>query len=440
MRVYWAYTQKERQDKKREENRRKTLYMKKLGVFIICLMVAIPGIFAENIWKEIELTFKVGTDRIDPNFEDNQAHLDEISAAIEDIQNDSTVELIEVLFRGSCSPEGSHQRNMQLTTNRMKAIEQLVRSQMSIPDSIIRYDAAFIPWERLAKKVEASNITHKKEILETIDDEVRLVISEENFWKDRRILELRELEGGKPWNDLNRLFFGAMRNAAVSFVLKKADPTAILYSDIESVDAHLDSLHFHEDTIETPKQVIVEEPEVEFIYREFYLKTNAIGWGMFIPNVAYEFELDDRWSVDIPFYYSGGYNYFKEEIKFRCIVFQPELRYYLNKNKNFYAGAHAGIGWYNFALNRDYRIQDAKGIHPAWGGGLSLGYRLKFKKNDYWTIDFCLGAGVYDVHYDMFYNESNGPLAKSNIHDTFFGIDKLSVSFSYHLGTLKDIK
>ena len=100
--------------KKREENRRKTLYMKKLGVFIICLMVAIPGIFAENIWKEIELTFKVGTDRIDPNFEDNQAHLDEISAAIEDIQNDSTVELIEVLFRGSAQHQASQMHGVSV--------------------------------------------------------------------------------------------------------------------------------------------------------------------------------------------------------------------------------------------------------------------------------------------------------------------------------------
>ena len=90
-----------------------------------------------------------------------------------------------------------------------------------------------------------------------------------------------------------------------------------------------------------------------------------------------------------------------------------------------------GLGWYNFALDGEFRIQDYKGRRPAWGGGIGAGYALQFRKNPRWGMEFAIGAGVYDVKYDIFYNEENGPYAESGVHDTFFGVDNAAISFTY---------
>ena len=45
-------------------------------------------------------------------------------------------------------------------------------------------------------------------------------------------------------------------------------------------------------------------------------------------------------------------------------------------------------------------------------------------------MEFTLGGGVYDVWYDRFYNEKNGP-KEGSYHTTFVGIDNVSVTFSY---------
>ena len=164
---------------------------------------------------------------------------------------------------------------------------------------------------------------------------------------------------------------------------------------------------------------------------EVYL--DGIGWGMGHANVAAEIDLAPHWSISVPFYYSGGLDYFTETIKFRGIVVQPEARYYFKGNDGWYLGVHAGAGWYNFALNGDYRIQDHNGNRPAWGGGLGFGYQLQFKKNPRWGMEFALGAGVYDAKYDTFYNEENGPIAQSGVRTLFIGVDNATVGVTYKI-------
>jgi hypothetical protein len=155
-------------------------------------------------------------------------------------------------------------------------------------------------------------------------------------------------------------------------------------------------------------------------------------------NIAAEFAVAEHFSIALPFYYSGGFDYFKPTIKFRGIVFQPEARYYIIGNEGFYLGAHLGVGWYNFAIDSTYRIQDHKGRRPAFGGGLGLGYTVPFKKHPRWGMEFAIGAGVYDVKYDMFFNEPNGPYAEHGVHDTFFGIDNASIAFTYKFDLKKE--
>ena len=64
------------------------------------------------------------------------------------------------------------------------------------------------------------------------------------------------------------------------------------------------------------------------------------------------------------------------------------------------------------------------------GGGISAGYRTHLSKNKRWKMEFALGAGVYDSHYDKFYNEPNGRLY-GDYQKTFIGVDNVSVAIAY---------
>ena len=167
--------------------------------------------------------------------------------------------------------------------------------------------------------------------------------------------------------------------------------------------------------------------------RNLHIKTNTLGLGLAIANVAAEIDLAKHWSFSLPVYYSA-WDYFKSTIKFRTFAVQPEFRYWLSdENDGFFAGAHFGLAYYNVAFDGDYRYQDHNCNTPAIGGGVSMGYRLPISKNNRWRVEFSLGAGAYTTHHDKFYNTPNtkGGLMIETIKKTYWGIDHAAVSFSY---------
>lgn len=167
--------------------------------------------------------------------------------------------------------------------------------------------------------------------------------------------------------------------------------------------------------------------------RKLHIKTNLLGLGLGIANVAAEIDLAKHWSFALPIYYSS-WDYFKTTIKFRTFSVQPEFRYWLSKNNDgFFVGVHFGLAYYNFALDGDYRYQDHNQETPAMGGGMSLGYRFPISQNNRFRMEFSLGAGYYPLHYDKFRNISNAKegLMVENLKKDYLNLDQVTISFSY---------
>ena len=170
--------------------------------------------------------------------------------------------------------------------------------------------------------------------------------------------------------------------------------------------------------------------------RHWYLKSNTVGWGMLIANIAGEIDFANHWSATLPVYYSA-LNYFTSTVKFRTLCFQPEVRYWLSpENVGWYGGAHLGLAWFNYAKGGDWRYQDHNRHTPAYGGGISVGYRMPIAKNNRWFMEFSLGGGVYKLHYDVFHNHHNGQMTDIRKR-TFYGIDNVAVSFAYRFDLKK---
>ncbi len=403
----------------------------KVGILLILLLFASGTAYSQENRTEIRVDFRVNSASIDRAYGKNTERLSEISSFLQRIEQDGTLTIVEVSFCGSASPEGSYQLNHKLARARLETLEDIVRREVEIPDSIITRDDSYISWEYLKEKVVESDMPQKQAVLDIIAQEPQLVDYPGGRHIDHRIVKLQKLDGGKVWRQLHTLYFERMRNACVIFITYKREI-------IEPIEIVVPPMKV--EVLQKPEvdSVIIPEPDVttEDWTRRLYLKTNAIGLGLAISNIGAEIDLAKHWSFAVPVYYSA-LNYFTSTIKFRTLAVQPEFRYWFKEdNQRFFVGAHFGYAQYNVAVDGDYRIQDHNGTSPALGGGISVGYRMPIAKNNRWHIEFTLGAGVYGLHYDKFYNVNNGKLVDT-YRKTYWGIDNAAVNISYRFDLKK---
>ncbi len=414
------------------------MWINRSYIILILILLGDSAAYSQENRSEIFVDFRVNSTQIDSTYGNNAERLQKITSVLQRILNDTTVNVLQLSFCGTASPEGSYQLNKKLAHGRLEALEKMVRSKVAVPDSIITRDSEYIPWNYLATMVEESDISHKEEILGILKGESEIVDYHSGQHIDSRILKLRDLDNGKVWQEMNSRFFSRMRNACVVFVTFKhvlPHPVVIPEPVIEEVEVPIDTVEIVE-----PAPIIVDivpdpAPIVEEWERKLYVKTNALGWALAITNASVEIDLCKHWSFNLPVYYSA-WDYFSETIKFRTLAVQPEIRYWFSEknlcNDGWYLGAHFGLAYYNIATDGEYRTQDHEGKSPALGGGLAVGYRMPISKNNRWKMEFSIGAGAYSLHHDKFRNYHNGLLVYTE-KKTYIGIDQASVSFSYTL-------
>ena len=404
---------------------------KKYLIALIILPFALSTANAQEKNTKISIDFRVNTAIIDSTYLDNAKQLKKMREFLKTIEEDSTIVIKDVSFSGAASPEGSDQLNRQLAKKRLLAIETLVRNKVNIPDSIIHRHDSYISWAELKEFISNSDIQNKEEILAILDEESKLVsYYNTNNHIDNRIVKIQKLNRGRTWRQMNNLYFAKMRNADVEFVTYK--------KEIKPEPAPEPLLP---DTTAT-EPAVVEEPVVEGWDYRLHIKSNALGLATGISNAAIEFDFAKHWSVTVPVYYSA-WNYFLETIKFRILSFQPEIRYWFSEdNDKFFLGAHFGFAQYNVAVDGSYRYQDHNMEKPALGGGISVGYRLPLERTKRWNVEFTLGAGVYPLKYDIFYNteDTKDGLLIGTEKKTYWGLDNAAVTFSYALDFKKSKK
>ena len=407
--------------------------MKSRFYIVLTLLLFYANIaHSQKSHSEFCINFVVNRTIVNPGFSNNAARIEEIIEFLQEIRKDSTISIVEISFAGAASPEGSDQLNRGLAKGRLAALERIIRKEVDIPDSIISRNDSHIPWSYLLSQIENSDLSHKEEVIAILKEEARLVkYHRPNAHIDNRVVKLQQLDNGRVWKQMLKLFFKPMRNACAVIVTYKNIPRpAAIAPAIESIpsiklEANLPT------TIPAIKAIV---PQVIDTWTpKLYIKTNAIALGMAIANIAGEVDLAKHWSFTLPIYYSA-WDYFKATVKFRTFAVQPEFRYWPSaKNNGFFTGAHFGLAYYNFAFNGAYRYQDHNRNTPSIGGGISVGYRLPISKSSPWQVEFSVGAGAYSRHYDKFHNtpRTKDGLIIEDIKKAYWGIDQASISFAY---------
>ncbi len=406
--------------------------MKRL-LLIIVFILSCAIATAQETTDTLKVYFRRGYSIYEPQFRENGVRMQQFIEKIKAHRNDSTANIIRVKYLATASPEGYYDNNLRLAQKRAAKISEALHSHLNFADSIVSLDVPGEDYRGLEELVEKSSMPYRDEVLDILRNTPVRVLRN-GVWVNECKRRLIALHNGEAWRYMYQHFFDELRRVFVYVVvtIEQVEPEPII-EPIPVVEQPAEVVEPQPQPEPEPEPIVELTPEPEW-RRQIYAKTNAIGWGLMVANAAGEIDVAPHWSVMLPVYYSGV-NYFTSTVKFRTFAIQPEVRYWLfnckERNDGLFVGAHLGMAYYNYAVNGEYRIQDHNGNSPALGGGVSVGYRMPLtKKNSRWKVEFSLGAGVYALHYDKWYNEYNGQRA-TTVRRTWFGIDHAAVSFAY---------
>ena len=396
-------------------------------LFIFTLIAGMNVSYAQNK-ESFRIRYVINRPEVDSAFVDNTARISDLRVFLQNAAADSLMRITGVGFRGTASPDGSYEFNRWLSENRLRTFKELVNVYLSIPDRIIQANVSDIPWDEFRKKVAESELPARDEILAVIDEGPKLVPWFGNRHIDARLLKLKKMHGGRVWESLKAPILRDLRYGEAEFEYYRMQPPVtpprLVFRDLALVETPL-----------APSAALQ-----RMWMPHIYLKTNFIGLGLLMANLACELDISPHWSFTLPIYYSGM-DYFKSTVKFRNFTVQPEFRYWFwlkddgryLYNDGLFVGAHLEMCYYNFAFDGIYRFQDYRGRTPALGGGLSIGYRMPISRNRRWKMEFSVGAGIYTLDYSLFDNTVDVKDGQwmGRRKETYFGLDQAAVTLAY---------
>ncbi len=417
------------------------MIVKRKFIVLILLLCSFTLALAQQNKQEVCIDFPLLSAKLDSTYKNNASQRLEMLSFLKGVSKDTTVNIIDVTFKGVTSPDGNCKLNKKLAKARLATLENWLKHQVDFPDSLEHFTGETITWDDFKEILSSSDYPKKDAVLDILNNPA--LQDTTCLGRNPREIEIKKLENGKVWQELEENFFSNMRRACVVVTANKIvikEPiveTPVEPLPSETQDAPMLSLA--SDTIsiptlttkETPDSLVSDTLQTEEWVRQLTLKTNALYWAMGMTNIAVDIDLAEHWSFSLPVFYSA-WDYFVNDIKFRAVGLQPEFRYWFkDTNKDgWYLDAHFTMAYWNMAANGEYRYQDRNMEEPLLGGGIGFGYRMPISKDKKWKVEFSLGVGVYNAPYDKFENVPNGQLVESSSF-IYYGIDQAAVSFSY---------
>ena len=389
--------------------------------------------FGQESRKEVCIGFPVGNSTLDTAYGDNAMRLSEVVSFLESVKKDSTLELVEVSFCGSASPEGGFAINKELAEKRRNSLERYVRERVSLPDSIISRPEGFIAWERLAELVEVSDMPHKEEAVDVMRNVPEFTYDNKGVLVDSRKKHLMELQYGRTWHYMHKHFFDQIRNASVILVtvrqksVVKEEPVVPVPTDTTSV-------------VEKTDTGVVVSPETS---KPFYmaLKTNMLYDVLAVPNIGVEFYLGKNWSISGNWMY-GWWKKNSSHRYWRIYGGDIAVRYWFGKkaSEKPLTGHHVGVYGQAFTYDFEWGGKGYMGGEPGgtlwdktnYAAGVEYGYSLPVANR--LNIDFTLGVGYWGGKYYTYTPLDGHYVWQATKNRHWFGPTKAEISLVWLLG------
>ena len=386
-----------------------------LAIFIGCGIAS-----AQEFEKTLVVYYHTGSAWYLPQLRDNNMRTKEFFKELNELQSMPDVKITSFEMIGSCSPDGTQEYNDFLGNRRTMLFYERFSKELNYPISKILFRNESENWSKVAKYTAADrSIALRKEAVDEILKGGSGIVQ-----------RLKSLDYGRTYQEISEKIFPEVRTVTVKVTFGSPQQPA-KQTKIKEVITEVQEMTKVDDALyEKPKKPRTYSSKS---YIDCAVKTNAAAWLIGVSNVALEFPIAQNMTVNFPVYFSGWDTSYLT-FNFKGLVLMPELRYYMPQVDGLYLGAHAGLAWFNYYNNGDFRYQNTGWNTPSYGGGVNVGYRMPLKKNSPWDIEFGIGAGIYDVTYDIFYNEANGPFVARNQFSTYYGIDQAQISVIYKLG------
>lgn len=178
--------------------------------------------------------------------------------------------------------------------------------------------------------------------------------------------------------------------------------------------------------------VTSESMQGEAPYR-FAVRTNALYDAMLLPTLGVEWRINEHAGIrlDGSLSWWGG----KHGKVQKMWLLNPEVRWYLLRDKRFYVGASGSYGEYNiYKYMPGNLLKDDTGYQGTmWNAGLTVGYRLPL--SSCFSIDFNLGLGYTRSEYDSFsITDGVRVYEESNKTKNFWGPTQAGISLVWTIG------
>lgn len=430
---------------------------------ISVLSVVTVSLFAQG-GEDFRIYYKLGKSDVDTSLMDNAKALNDAVDFFSKVNNSQDVKIKEVIILSSASMEGDVISNRILLEKRNATARQVISDLYNIPDSLITCINAGVAWEELRDSVEKSDIQYKEQILYILDTQP------EEVWRDGTLVDSRnkhlmDLKGGRPYKEMQKIFFPFYRYSKIKVVYSgdlEKDQSQQYVSTEENPDYGDGMYMVGQDGVLQAKDTVVAEdtraaedtlaagdigqqkdsvavaqqyPDAEKEVRDsssatsktpiLAFKTNALYLLAGVANAGVEARLADHFSFDMPVVFSP-YT-IKNNYRVRALALQPEFRFWFKEfTDGHFVGINGNFSWFNVALSNNNRYQDPN--RPLMGASISYGYAWKILPC--LSLEFTVSAGYANIHYDVFYNVENGIQYNSGVKN-YWGLTKAGINLVY---------
>lgn len=342
------------------------------------------------------LSFRVNSTRLESDYMNNRAALQTMDRVFSDKELQSEMDFM--IITGAASPEGYTPNNDKLAAGRAMAVKSYIAGKYPFMESGRIFTCSIgEDWTGLRKMVEDDPGTpFRHDILRIIDTHPQSATRWSMF---------KALGDGAAYRYLLANMLPRLRDAAVCMIFYKGGFVAS-----ETV-TQVDTVY-----VERLKETIVEIPVAEERASQkipYYLaiKTNLLYDLALLPDLALEFTLPGRWSVEVGGQWSWWNTPTNHKNCWRIQVAGLEVRKWLgNKERTPLTGHFVGL--YGMGGTYDVRFNDKTGYLSDWSysAGLSYGYSLPIGRR--FNLEFGIAGGyvggayktydVYNKEYDVF--------------------------------------
>jgi hypothetical protein len=376
--------------------------------------------------RKVVLYFRKAQSTLEPYYLDNSESLLTLDSLLaEEKKQDAP---LYIFLYGYASPEGILGFNEQLANKRSNNIKRYLRQ--TYPHL---YDRIFVNslgenWENLFEMVQADKqVPLRSEVLE-------LLTSDHNI--DTKEVLLKKLGNGVAYRYLMENVLPLLRTVNVSIISAIKDNTQI---SIAPEPQNTPAQH-HEISEQPPKEVVVEhivyvEKSETQKKRYLALGTNLLYDLLLLPNLSFELDLGNRWSVEAEGEWSWWNTKDDKRYFHRLQLAGAEVRKWLgNPAQTPFSGHYLGL----YAMLGTYDVRFAETGYLSnfsFSTGVGYGYSKPIADRLNLTFGFRLGyfGGEYQEYNFDQWNDRYPWQQTRKRH--YFGPTQLKIALTWLIGS-----